>query len=304
MLELIKIISALCFLAIGSILDIKKREVEDWLNYGFIFFSFFINAVLAIIANDYWIIIYSVAGFFLAYLISVLLFYTNQWGGGDAKVLMGIGALVGIKFNFSAIIKLDFVHIFSGNIFIVQFLINLFIVGGIVAIVWSFYVSLKNKKNKDKLSVSIMDMYHKTKLYRFFLWGLSAVFLVFGFVTSTTGLKIMSITSAFIIFLMYYLYVFIKSFEAELMIKEIDPKKVTEGDWIVEDVYVKKEYVCGPKDYGISKKQIARLVKLYDEGKIKSVKIKEGMPFVPSFFLAFILTIAIPSWAFLLGYLM
>ena len=67
----------------------------------------------------------------------------------------------------------------------------------------------------------------------------------------------------------------------------IPVKKLTEGDWIAKDVVVKGKKICGPKDLGISRKQISRLSKL----NIKKVLVKYGMPFVPSFLLAFIITL-------------
>jgi len=74
------------------------------------------------------------------------------------------------------------------------------------------------------------------------------------------------------------------------MLKYVEPKELTEGDWIAKDIKVKGEYITGPKDLGIEKKQINKLIKFYKLGKIKKVLIKEGIPFVPSFLLAFIVT--------------
>ena len=74
------------------------------------------------------------------------------------------------------------------------------------------------------------------------------------------------------------------------MIKKVSVDKLTEGDWIVDDVKVGGKVICGPKDLGISKEQIIELKKLAEDGKIKQVVIKEGIPFVPSFFMSFIVT--------------
>ncbi|MBI2142083.1 hypothetical protein HYU15_01165 [Candidatus Woesearchaeota archaeon] len=75
------------------------------------------------------------------------------------------------------------------------------------------------------------------------------------------------------------------------MLKYVGPEKLTEGDWIAKDVYVNRKYVCGPKDLGIEKSQIRKLMKYKLQGKIRKVLIKEGIPFVPSFLIAFLLSV-------------
>ena len=77
------------------------------------------------------------------------------------------------------------------------------------------------------------------------------------------------------------------------MIKEVLPDKITEGDWIVEDVIVDNKRICGPKDLGIEKEQIKELLRLKSRNKIKTVLVKYGIPFIPSFLLAFLF-----SWIF------
>jgi len=76
------------------------------------------------------------------------------------------------------------------------------------------------------------------------------------------------------------------------MIKLVNPKELTEGDWIAKDILVKGKYIAGPKDLGIEKKQIKELIRLYQKRKIKKVLMKIGIPFVPSFFIAYIITLA------------
>ena len=90
----------------------------------------------------------------------------------------------------------------------------------------------------------------------------------------------------------YYLVLFMKVLEKTCLVKELPVSKLTEGDWIFKEVKVKGKKVCGPKDLGISVQQIALLKKL----KVKKVWVKEGIPFVPSFFIAYILTLWKASW--------
>ena len=88
-----------------------------------------------------------------------------------------------------------------------------------------------------------------------------------------------------------YLLVFVKAVEQVSMIRLIDPEKLTEGDWIVKDIKVDGKRIAGPKDLGINKKQIKKLLEFKQQGKIDKVKVKYGIPFVPSFLFAMIYTI-------------
>ena len=58
-----------------------------------------------------------------------------------------------------------------------------------------------------------------------------------------------------------------------------------------KDIVVNKKYITGPKDLGIEKKQLKKLINYYKKGKIKRVLIKIGIPFVPSFLIAYLITL-------------
>jgi hypothetical protein len=82
------------------------------------------------------------------------------------------------------------------------------------------------------------------------------------------------------------------------MLRYVKPTEVTEGDWIAKDIYISNKYISGPKDLGIEKSQLNKLISFYKKGKIKRVLIKVGIPFVPSFLLAYILTLAFGNLLF------
>ena len=105
-------------------------------------------------------------------------------------------------------------------------------------------------------------------------------------------LKIFISTLAIIFFLAVYAWIFMKSIEKISLLKQRSVKDLVEGDWIVKNIFVKGKRIAGPKDLGISKKQI-ELLKKY---KIKKVLVKEGVPFVPSFLLGYIATLALGNW--------
>src|SRR3989338_10189237 len=91
---------AFAVLAVGSITDLKTREVPDWVNYGLIISGIGLNLLFSVIYSSWSFIISSIAGLGVFFAISYIMFYTGQWGGGDSKMLMGIGAAIGIGLPF------------------------------------------------------------------------------------------------------------------------------------------------------------------------------------------------------------
>ncbi|MBW2999427.1 prepilin peptidase, partial [Candidatus Woesearchaeota archaeon] len=118
----IVLIIVLIALIIGSYVDIKTREVPDWLNFGLIFTGFGIRLIASFATFDWSYIIEGVFGFVLFFILAYLMFYTGQWGGGDSKMLMGLGALLGLRFEL---------HHFT-----ISFLINIFLIGAFYGLVW------------------------------------------------------------------------------------------------------------------------------------------------------------------------
>ena len=91
---------SLIALFIGSATDLKTREVPDWLNYGLVISGFGLNLLFSAIHSNSSFIINSVIGFLIFFGIAYIMFYAGQWGGGDSKMLMGLGAMIGIDVSF------------------------------------------------------------------------------------------------------------------------------------------------------------------------------------------------------------
>jgi len=273
-------------LIVATITDLKTREVPDWLSYGLISIGLGLNLLFSIIYQNYWFFLNSLIGFLLFLIIALIMFYSGQWGGGDSKVLMGLGALVGLDIRFT---KFPF---------LINFFVNILLVGAIYGILWSFTLILKNWKGftKEFLKVSHNKISIKLRVY-------IIVFVVLMFIlyfTSNSVFGYLFLAIALLVLITFYLWMAVKAVEKTCMIKAIPPTKLTEGDWIVNDIKYKGKYICGPKDLGISKKQIRELLKLYKQKKINTVLIKEGIPFVPSFLIAYIITLFIGNILFLL----
>jgi len=95
---LIAIIIAFVALVISTITDIKKREVPDYISYGLTFIALGISVIYSIVYLDYTYISQSIMGFIVGLIIAYAMFYMGQWGGGDSKLIMGLGAVLGFNF--------------------------------------------------------------------------------------------------------------------------------------------------------------------------------------------------------------
>ena len=273
-------------LAVATFTDLKTREVPDWLSYGLISAGLGLNLLFSIIYWDYWFILNSVIGFVIFLIVALIMFYAGQWGGGDSKVLMGLGALIGLDIRFTSFP------------FLMSFFFNMLLAGAFYGLLWSFVLILKHWKLFRK---EYKRMSHTARMIkaRTYLFVFAFLMLALSFFTRGIGLSFLFLALLLMVLATFYLWIFVKSIEKTCMIKAISPDKLTEGDWIVKDVMYKGRYICGPKDLGIEKKQIRKLVKLYNENKIKEVLIKEWIPFVPSFLIAYIITLFLGNLLFL-----
>jgi Flp pilus assembly protein protease CpaA len=265
-------------LIIASITDLKTREVPDWLSYGLIGIGIGLNLLFAIIYWNYWFIVNSLIGLLLFLIIAFIMFYAGQWGGGDSKVLMGLGALIGLDIRFT-----EFP-------FLISFFVNILVVGAVYGLLWSIFLVLKNFKSFVK---EFRKVSHQSKMIKWRSYVIVFVFfmLFLFFLARGTVISTMFIALLIMVLTTFYLWIFVKAIEKTSMIKKVTPDKLTEGDWIAKDIKYNGKYICGPKDLGIEMKQIKELIKLYRLGKIKYVIIKEGIPFVPSFLIAYVITL-------------
>ena len=94
---LIGIIIAFVALIIASITDLKSREVPDYISYGLIFIAFAISIFDSVLTWSYIPFVISMIGFIVGLIVAYGMFYLGQWGGGDSKLIMGLGALIGFN---------------------------------------------------------------------------------------------------------------------------------------------------------------------------------------------------------------
>ncbi len=265
----------------GSITDLRTREVPDWINYSLMGAGIGLNALASIIMRDYRIMLYSIAGLAIFLALSHLMYYTGQWGGGDAKMLMGIGALLGLPVSLSF-------PFFDVNAMLISFLMNLLIAGFAYGVGAALFIAFANRK---KFTRQLGKELEAHRVMRLSLLAASGGVLLISFFMAEPPVKLVLAAAGTITAGSFYLWIFVRAVENACMYRLVRPEQLTEGDWIARDIIVGKKRITGPKDLGIEKKQIRELIRLQKKGKIKRIMIKEGIPFVPSFLLAFLMTL-------------
>jgi len=254
-------------LVIASLSDIKTREVPDWLNYSLIASGLGIRLIYSIITSIWQYFLYALLALGIVFVIVSIMYYTKQWGGGDSKLLIALAVL--------------FAYMPEHNLFFIKLVINILIVGAAYGILYSLYFIIKNTKKVAKEFKKRVRKFHKISFI------ILIILLIVGLFIPDPKIKFLIVT-AFLLLLFYqFLSLLMKSVEKACLYKIIPISKLTEGDWITKDIYINKKIIYKKSSPGVEKKQIA-LLKKY---KIKKVPIKEGIPFVPAFLIAFIVTL-------------
>lgn len=95
------------FLIIIAVYDLKKKEIPNGFNLGFIISSLFYAVLLALTSSNFSVTFgYSLLSAFLAFLFFYTFVFISRetWmGGGDAKFALGMGLLLGPAGTFAAI---------------------------------------------------------------------------------------------------------------------------------------------------------------------------------------------------------
>ena len=268
MLELILGIISIVILLIASWCDLKSREVPDWLSYSLLIAAIGIRTIFSFERGSN-VLVSGFIGFLICAAVAFTFYYSHQWGGADAKLLMGLGAVIGISYPFS-LQSLDlFIYLFA-----VLFL------GAFYGLLWMIVMALKNKKI---MLQKLREYLHSYRQIHFILLVISG-FLIIASITFPLLWPIALLPLATL-----YLLIFVAAVEQVGFYKRIPADTVTEGDWLGEDIYVQGKKISIHKT--ITLQDLNLLKKLFGEKKLTTIVIKQGVPFVPSFLLGYLFLI-------------
>ena len=104
---LVQIIFTLIISIIFCFYDVKRGFLPNRLNYILAAFGFLSNLILTIITANIKFIFFSIISYSITYVITLLLWELNVWGGGDVKLLASIAAVIPFGINSSFFIMVN-----------------------------------------------------------------------------------------------------------------------------------------------------------------------------------------------------
>lgn len=256
---------ALVFIIFATIQDFRKREVADWLNFSLIIFALGFRFFYSLFNENFSFFYQGLIGFGIFFVIGNVFYYSRLFAGGDAKLMIAIGAILPISYSFLE----------NLNIFLIFLVIFLFI-GAIYSMLWVLVLSLKNfKELKKDLSKKLKGFSKINYLIMFF----GIIIILSGFFYS------LLFFIGCLIFIFPLLLLYTKSVDEVCMIKKINSKELTEGDWLYKDVNVGNKTIKVSWN-GLTKSEIELIKK-----KHKFVLIRQGIPFTAVFLISFLILI-------------
>ena len=210
---------ALIWIAFASIHDIRTRTVPNWISFSLVIFAMGFRFFYSLFNESGFAFFYQgVIGLGIFSLTGLLLYYGHMFSAGDAKLMISLGAVLPFSINLITNLK-----IFSAFLFL--FLIS----GALYGLGWSFFLPLKNPKIFKK-SFS-MEFKRNIKVFYLMIF-VSILFVLAGF------FEIIFFYLGLLTFAFAYLYVFAKTIDNHLLVKEISTRELEEGDWIQKDIKI------------------------------------------------------------------
>lgn len=261
--NLFLILLGLIWIIFAVVQDLNKREIANWLNFSLVIFALAFRLFFSLFGNQGFDFFYQgVIGFGIFFIIGNLLYYGKVFAGGDAKLMIALGAIV------------PFSEVFIINInSILTFFLFFLVAGAFYGVVLSVILGFKNKKEFVR---EFSEQFNKKKNYFYVSLAFSIVLLVFAFFESFL------LYLAILMFISPYVYFSAKAIDEACMIKKIDTRKLAEGDWLYRDMRIGGRLIKA-KWSGLSREEITFLRK-----KKKEILIRQGIPFSPVFLISYI----------------
>lgn len=257
------ILLGLIWIIFAVVQDLKKREIANWLNFSLVIFALAFRFFYSLFDNQGFAFFYQgLIGFGILFLVGNLLYYGKVFAGGDAKLMIALGAIIPFSGNF-------LINLNSILIFLLLFLI----VGAFYGVALSVVLGIRAKKKfVREFSMQFKDK--KNLFYISVIFGI--IFIILAF------FETLFIYLSILVFIFPYVYFSAKSIDEACMIKNINTKELSEGDWLYKDIRVGRRLIKA-KWSGLSKEEIVFLKK-----NKKNILIRQGIPFSPVFLISYL----------------
>lgn len=267
-------------LVVGVVVDVRTKEIPDFVTYGMIFAGFGVRLIHSVLTGVWSYFLHAIPVFIIMAVLGCGLYYAKQWGGGDAKLLMGLGVLFATKPSFVGGAE-QFLR------FPFYLLINILLFGALYGVIYGIVLALQHKKKflKEITFLNRQKTTRRMKVIALFLalvlFGLSYSFL--------EDLRMRLIVNSGVLFILLFPYIkiFVKAIENSCLYHVKSVEDVTEGDWVEQDVILKGKMIYKRRPFGIEKSDIQRL----KDAHVQKILVKEGIPFAPPFLVGVLVTL-------------
>jgi Flp pilus assembly protein protease CpaA len=276
--NLILFSTAMGFSIIASYFDLKTGEIPDKFTIGLVVVALIMRLGFSAMMGDFNYFLDGLIVGLIFFAFGAALFYTGAWGGGDAKLLAGIGASLGGSMMPSLLDSA--INIFPSFF---GFFIAMSMVAIPYSLIYAFILAFKSPK-----AFSLMK---ERVIKNSFILALACIasLTLFILLKPYNALLMFVILSPPVFFL---LMIFTRSVEEVAMQKDVALKDLHVGDMVVEDLMINGKKVASKRDMdGFSKEVLEKIQK--SKKAPKTVRIKWGIKFAPAFPLAMLVA---PVW--------
>ena len=252
------------FTFFAIIQDLKTKEIDNWISFSLVIFALGFRFFFSLFEENFQFFYAGLIGFGIFFALGNIFYYSKVFAGGDAKLMIGLGAIL-VPTEISSILPYFF-----------NFILIFLSVGFIYTISTSIVLCAKNFKNFKKEFFTLLRKNNK-KMCIIIL--ASILLAAIGFFENLFFIL------ALMLFLISYLYIYSKAVDESCIIKKIKTENLKEGDWLYSDVKIGNKIIKA-KWSGLTKREISELIK-----KLKEVRIRDGIPFSPTFLISLIIFI-------------
>jgi len=259
---------AILWIIFAVIQDLKKREVPNWLNFSLIIFALGFRFFYSLFSGENFSFFFQgLIGFGIFLVLGNLFYYARMFAGGDAKLLISLGAV--LPFSDKFMVNLEF---------FLLFFVLFFFAGAVYSIGASIFLTVKNY-GKFKKEIRNQAKKNKILLYAVMFFGLALMSIGFS--------EKIFFFIGILVFLLPYFYVYVKAVDESCMVKKIRTAELREGDWLYRNVRVGRRIIKARWE-GLSKEEIRLIRKKY-----RQIVIRQGVPFAPVFLITFLIYVSL-----------
>ena len=297
---------ALVFTAVSSYYDFKTREVENYITVGLIATAVILQGAYAFLTGEWHLFVYAIGFGALFFGFGWLMFQTGQWGGADVKILTGLAVLFA---NFEAVAPWPFM---------LTFFLNVFVVGFVYTILYGVYLTYRDRSVisdfKKRIEGEAKELY---LLVGVTILGVGVAGIFVHSIFTDWVLTLIVIRPLLVLIALIPIFwgilKYARSLENKTLRIKTKAKDLREFDLLTEDILREgrkivripeektsakrrreaTEVLVNCKDpNGLTIEQIKKIAYLVRQKRLKdSFVVKWGLPFVPVFLIAIVVTL-------------